>query len=207
MGVQVNSSNGTGFMIAPGVISTAAHLIHLNSNISAPQHTLFKVIRAPDIGQQMEQAQLIAEDMVRDIALLRIEQPRSNQSVTLNTNIVPIGTSSGSLGFPLAFVNQTGFNLVLRFQGANISAFLTSLHQSGRNLSFYETDALMYNGSSGCPGFTSDEIVFGMHTAVRNDPRTTPQGQQASLSSRLAISLWVPSVDIIAFARSNGVTF
>lgn len=208
IGAQMHSSLGTGFMIAPGVIATAAHAVHTENNPANPRHTSFEVIRAPDIGQQMEIAQLIAEDTIRDIALLRIGQPRSNQCVTLNNNVVPIGTSSGSLGFPLAFLDQTGlFSLVLRFQGANISAFQTFRHPSGRNLSIYETDAIMYNGSSGCPGFTSDEVVFGMQIAVMNNPYSgQQQGTQASLSDRLAISLWVPSIDIIAFARTNGIT-
>lgn len=203
LGTLLNYSTGTGFMISPGIIATAAHVIHDQCQPTHPQHNSFKVIRAPDIGQQMEQAQLIGEDEVRDIALLRIEHPRSNQTVTLNRNVVPIGVSCGSLGFPLATIDLTGFHLALRFQGANISAFLTGPDASGRNLSFYETDALMYSGSSGCPGFTADEVVFGMHNRVRNDPHSTQAG---SLINRLAISLWVPSTDIIAFARTSGIT-
>ena len=160
---QVNAANGTAFMIAPGVIVTAAHFVHVGNNLTNPVHTHFEAIRAPDVGQPMENAVFIAEDSVRDIALLRLQNPRSSVSVALTTVRLPIGTSCGSLGFPLARVTFTSagrsINLIQRFQGASISAFPTQQHPSGRALDFYETDALMYSGSSGCPGFLRDGLV------------------------------------------------
>jgi S1-C subfamily serine protease len=212
VGNQINCSNGTAFMIAPGVLATAAHLAHVESNPSKPAHTLFETIRAPDIGQSMEKAQLIAEDPIRDIAILRINNPRSNTCVTLEPNVVPIGTSCGSLGFPLASITFTpagkAFNLVERFQGSSISAFHTQT-LSGRQLSFYEIDALMYGGSSGCPGFLVNANVFGMQVrSVIDKPRgdlAGPHDKQAQTETRLAISILVPSIDIIAFAKNNGI--
>lgn len=199
---RISSTTGTGFMIAPGVIVTAAHVVHLNSDSSRPRHNNFKAIRAPDVGQRMEQAQLIAEAPVRDLALFQIDNPRSNQSVTLDQNNLSIGTNCGSLGFPLSFVDRRGFHLVLRFQGAHISAFLTTADSSGRSLPFYETDALMYKGSSGCPGFIVNGNVFGLHNKSRVE---IPEGSRPRQTERYAISLWVPSTDIITFARDNGV--
>jgi hypothetical protein len=99
------------------------------------------------------------------------------------------------------------FNLVERFQGANISAFLTQADPSGRQLSYYETDALMYKGSSGCPGFLMNGNVFGMHirSAIERSNQGGNPDVKAPLETRLAISIWVPSMDIIAFAKDNGV--
>lgn len=37
-------------MIAPGIVVSAAHLLHLDSNPSGPRYTRFGVIRAPDIN-------------------------------------------------------------------------------------------------------------------------------------------------------------
>jgi S1-C subfamily serine protease len=157
-----NSTTGTGFMIASGVLATAAHVIHFESNLNGAVHQSFQAIRAPDIGQIMERAQLIAEDTARDIAFLRITNPRSTQSVVLEPNILSIGTICGSMGFPLSFLNpQGGFMLDLRFQGAFISSFNTQAQ-------FYETDSLMYKGASGCPGFTVNGHVFGMHNRSIN---------------------------------------
>lgn len=207
---RVNYTNATAFMIAPEVLCTAAHFVHVENNPSKPVHTSFEVIRMPDIGQKMETAQLIAEESTRDIALLRINNPRSNTCVSLEAKRVPIGTSCGSSGFPLAQVvfTKTGrmFNLVERFQGASISAFLTD--PSGQQLSYYETDALMYRGSSGCPGFITNGNVFGMHIRSRIEkPKGTSSSvkQMGQAETRLAISIWVPSMDIINFAKTHGI--
>ena len=121
---RANVSTGTGFMIAQGVVATAAHVIHLEANSSKAIHQNYEVICATDIGQQMEPAQFIAEDTTKDIAFLRIPNPRSTQSVVLAPNILNVGTSCGSLGFPLSFVDpQNRYCLLLRFQGAFVSAF------------------------------------------------------------------------------------
>lgn len=209
---RINYTNGTAFMIAPGILATAAHLVHVEGDPGKPVHQVFEVIRAPDIGQKPELAELVSEDTVRDVALLRIRNPRSLACVTLKQEGVPIGSICGSLGFPLARVTFTqtgkGFHLVERFQGANVSAFQTQTHPSGRTLPYYETDAIMYKGSSGCPGFLVDSIVFGMHVkSVIERPSKTGGSTVAKRQpeTRLAISLWVPSTEIIAFAKSNGV--
>lgn len=91
------------------------------------------------------------------------------------------------------------FNLVERFQGAYISAFQTINYPNNKHLEFYETDALMYGGSSGCPGFTVEAKVFGMHVGTITD------GKATNNASRLAIALWIPSMDIIKFAEKHGV--
>lgn len=207
---RVSCTNATAFMIAPGVLCTAAHFIHVGNNRSKPIHTSFEAIRAPDIGQKMETAKLIAEESNIDIALLRIDSPHSNIYVSLEAKRVPIGTSCGSYGFPFAQVGitKTGkkFNLVERFQGANISAFLTD--PSRQQLLYYETDALMYRGSSGCPCFVTNGNVFGMHirSRVEKQKGTSSSSEQiGQLETRLAISIKVPSMDIINFAKANGI--
>lgn len=209
---KVNCTNATAFMIAPGVLSTAAHFVHIENNPSKPVHSSFEAIRTPDIGQKMETARLIAEDTTRDIALLRIDSPRSNIYVSLEAKRIPIGTSCGSSGFPLAQVvftkTEKKFNLVERFQGASISAFLTITDSSGQQLSYYETDALMYRGSSGCPGFVTNGNVFGMHIrSVVEKPKGTSSSlkQMEQAEIRLAISIWVPSMDIINFAKAHRI--
>ena len=197
---QLTIATGTAFAIAPGVVATAAHICHINNDASMPRHAGFEVIRSPDIGQPMESASLIAEDTVRDIALLRIAAPRSSARVALNTDRVATGTECGSLGFPLASIvtNPAGnsFNLLERFQGAYVSAFHPWHHPSGTQMAIYETDRHMYSGSSGCPAFLGNGEVFAMHVASQMDPA----------AGRLAISLWVPAHDIRQFAEANGIT-
>ncbi len=200
---QVNASNGTGFMIAPGILAAAAHLCHVDNNPIKPRHQIFEAIRSPDIGQKMETATFVAEDTERDIALLRLTAPRSSTCVTLETNRIASGTNCGSLGFPLASVvfSQTGrlFNLVERFQSASISAFLSAVYASGRQLERYETDAFMYKGSSGCPGFLENGRVFGMHISS-----VTEQSGGQNPQARVAIANWIPAIDIKNFATASG---
>lgn len=200
---QVNFGNGTAFMIAPGICATAAHVLHLEGDRTKPLHKKIEVIRAPEIGSQMLQAKLIAEDIDRDLALIEIINPTNSSTLTLFNSKIERGTACGAVGFPLAVVgivnNQIAFDLVERFQGAYISAFQKFQLPNNVALDFYETDSVVYGGSSGCPGFTTEEVVFGMviGTASENNSNTN--------SSRLAISSWVPSMDIIAFAKSKGI--
>jgi S1-C subfamily serine protease len=209
---QAVATTGTAFMIAPGVLITAAHLLHAEGDVTRPLHTLFEAISGPDIGQKMERATLIAEDAQRDTALLRLDDARSASSVTLETSRIAIGTSCGSLGFPLAAIvsSATGPSLSLaeRFQGASISAYHAHPNHTGLRLDYYETDHAMYSGSSGCPGFLTAGKVFGMHVAsvVVQGMATErlPSTNGGAPVDRLSISIWVAAGEIAAFANANG---
>ncbi|MCB2295490.1 serine protease [Clostridium algoriphilum] len=198
--------NGTGFMIAPGILAMAAHCIHVEHNSNNPRHKRFNVICASDIGQPLESAVLIDEDPIRDVALLRIDNPRSIKSLYLDSNFVGMGTACGSIGFPLStteFLSTgTEFNVVERFQSAYISANISETLSSGRVLSTYETNNLMYGGSSGCPGFLVNGNIFGMLVGARINTNTI-NGLQSM--EQVAISLWVPSIDIINLAKKSGI--
>jgi S1-C subfamily serine protease len=213
---------GSGFAIAPGILVTVGHLVHLD-NDPKRIHTNFEVIRSPDIGKQMETATLVTEDPNHDIALLKINNPRSKQFLTLEPNQVTTGTSCGSLGFPLGELTQPApdkiqIGLIERFQGSYISAFHKDKSWSGKFCDYYEIDSSMYNGSSGCPGFLPNSNVIGMQSQsmlgnnaadnLRNADakvRRIKGGKKPIPNSQLSISMWVPSMDIISFARHNNV--
>lgn len=208
---QAVATTGTAFMIAPGVLITAAHLLHPEGDATRPRHTLFEAIAAADIGHPMERATLIAEDSQRDTALLQLQDPRSTTFVTLETSRVAVGTSCGSLGFPLAGIVSlpTGPSLSLaeRFQGGNISAFHVHPNHAGHPLDFYETDSPMYRGSAGCPGFLIGGGVFGMHIAsvvLQGAVLATASENGSEPVDRLAIAIWVAAGEIALFAKANG---
>jgi len=198
--------NGTGFMIAPGILATAAHCIHVENNSDNPVHQRFNVISASDIGKPLESAYLIGEDCIRDVALLKIDNARSTKSLFLDSDFVDKGAAFGTLGFPLSttkFLSTgTEFNLVERFQSAYISAVINETLSSGKILSTYETNNLMYAGSSGCPGFLVNGNIFGMLVGTRINTNTI-NGKKNT--EQVAISLWVPSIDIINFAKKSGI--
>lgn len=196
-------STGTGFMIYPGIIVTCSHVIHQKGDIKNPVHKELMVVRAPDIGINAEEVTLLAENPKRDIALLRIDESRNESCVVLEPNLIPRGTPVGSLGFPLSGVVQQKkrlvFKLTLRFQSAYISSYMP-VQGNANDAELYETDSLMYNGSSGCPGFIENVNVWGMHNSVR-----LQQNQERGDTTRLAISNWVPSMRIREFSNNNGV--
>ncbi len=210
---QLNISTGTAFSVSPGILVTAAHLCHVETNPANAVHSRFEVIRAPDIGSSMINVEFVSENPELDIAILRLPDGAAIARLELLQDQAPVGTPCGSLGFPLSSVavaqNQRLFNLVLRFQGAYISSFQALRTPSGRDISFYETDSLMYKGSSGCPGFLEDGTCFGMHNRSRVE-RAASGGTESSpdretTETRLAISLWVPSMTIRDFLNTQGI--
>lgn len=258
-GKPVSFGSGTGFLIAPQLCLTAAHVLHHDGQKNAPIHNRIQLIRAPEVGQPMHIARLLGIDDALDLALLRIDhpsrpnpaRPRADQNPSRqapqNTGLpylelhpeVPLpGTLCGSLGYPLSTVGMkeqhVAFTLIERFQGSYISSRRPELLTDGRLASIVETDGLMYGGSSGCPGFTTDGRVWGLHFATiteqaraipsphmpQPEPKQSnpiPNPQQASgtdypsaptlqtSGARLAISLWVSSTEIRAFAARCGV--
>jgi|WetSurMetagenome_2_1015567.scaffolds.fasta_scaffold231453_2 hypothetical protein len=205
-GTNTTHNMGSGIMIAPNYIITNSHVIHLNSDVTQSVQREILVIRSPDIGRAPIIANLAKEDTMRDLALLKIEEEKSRHCVVLENRVFPSGTICGSLGFPLSTVaainGQCVYNLTERFQGAFISSYLTE-RLSERLISWYEVDRVMYGGSSGCPFYLENANVIGLQTRVRTED--TKDETPPDKRSKLAISLCIPSIDIIKFGKDCGV--
>jgi S1-C subfamily serine protease len=191
----ITPSLGTAFMVAPGLLVTAARCALDAAKPGAPHHGKVQVIRAPDIGRKAEPATVIAADTRKDLALLRIDAPRSTACLKMLDAPVPVGTHCGTSGFPRIAVDSgpvSGVSLIELFQGADISSFVNAADPNGDTESRYETDSPLCGDSSGCPGFVASGEVFGMFHQCDRDPRP-------------GVSFWVPSMEIIAFLKDNGV--
>ena len=70
-------SGGTAFMIAPGLLVTAARCVPGGSDPGTVPCPELSLIRAPDIGRGTERATLVSLDRGKGLALLRIDAPRS----------------------------------------------------------------------------------------------------------------------------------
>lgn len=199
---QMTFGTGTGFLVAPNVCVTASHVIHHKGDWRLPIQSNLQVIRAPEIGGQMQKAELIADFPNKDLAFLRIEHKSDTPIVKMSTAERLRGEQVGSLGFPLAtmkrFRQQQAFVLIERFQSGFISARYRE-NRGGTALNIIETDTNIYSGSSGCPGFDVDANVFGLLSATKTDR------QQRGEAYRLAISMWIPSHEIIDAARVAGI--
>ena len=188
-------SGGTAFMIAPGLLVTAARCLPGGSDPGDPPWTELSLIRAPEIGRGTERATLVSLDRGKGLALLRIDAPRSAASLRILDAPVPIGTPCAYSGFPRLAMDpapRPGASLIEMFQGAVVSSFTRTAGPGGELVSCYLTDAPLVGDASGCPGFVSSGEVFGMLNCPAGDIRS-------------AVPSWVPSMDIVSFARGNGV--
>jgi hypothetical protein len=188
-------SGGTAFMIAPGLLVTAARCIHGGSVPGNRRRTELSLVRAPDIGRGTERATLVSLDRGKGLALLRIAAPRSTAFLRVLDNPVPIGTQCAYSGFPRLAMDPAplpGASLIEMFQGAFVSSFETAAGPDGVPVSYYVTDAPLVGDASGCPGYTSSGEVFGMLNCPPGDIRS-------------AVPSWVPSMEIVTFALDNGV--
>lgn len=188
-------SGGTAFMIAPGLLVTAARCIRGGSEPGNPSRTELSLVRAPDIGRGTERATLVSLDRGKGLALLRIAAPRSTAFLRVLDTPVPIGTQCAYSGFPRLAMDPAplpGASLIEMFQGAYVSSFERAAGPGGEPVSYYVTDAPLVGDASGCPGYTSSGEVFGMLNCPPGDIRS-------------AVPFWVPSMDIVSFALDNGV--
>jgi hypothetical protein len=204
----ITPSVGTAFMVAPGLLVTAAHVLEDATRPAAPQEGALSVIRAPDIGRNAEPVCVVTRDDSRDLALLRVESPRSTACLRLLDGPVAVGTRCGSSGFPRILVDAApaaGISLIELFQGVEICAFAIATGLDGSRLGRYETDSPIYGDAAGCPGFLPSGDVFGMYSRFVPGPPAaagSPAGPEPPV--RDGVSLWVPSMEIIAFAKAAG---
>jgi S1-C subfamily serine protease len=193
-------------MIAPGVLATVAHVLYRNKGDSTSFQDSIQTMRVPELGraQQMETAIVMAIDAEYDIGLLKIENPRTTTAVTLATDPLLVGTEVGAVGFPLMNIRavRTGVALPIpRFQGGHVSvSYSMRSPTSGRQLAYHETDVPMYKGSSGCPGFLAEGVVFGVHVAEWHDGGGDEDPGQRAFSMR------APASAIISLAHEHDIS-
>ena len=195
---------GTGFAIAPGIILTAAHVIHSQGMFANKIHSNLLVMHATDIaaGRPPLNATLLAESNDNDIALLKISGSNNNDYVRFHRQIPPIGSSVGAIGFPDTHMIQSVKNGVTNFQftfqltfvGSFVSRMINFGYQ-GRNISGFATDGNVYEGASGGPVFLRDGAVCGMQVGYAMNAKR----------ERQSYTHCIPSEQLIAFANKHGV--
>ena len=204
--VNYTQGFGSGFAIAPGIIVTAAHVIHQQGILTNPLFNDLHVIRAPEVGGGMPIAvSLIAESANNDIALLRIENPVNSDFVTLTNSLPQIGRSVGAIGFPNTVANNTAgtngeiqvhISMEITFVGSHVSNLNQIMNYPDRSIRVFMTDGNVYEGASGGPVFTTNGKVCGMQVGYRRNAN----------NERLSFTNCIPSSEIIAFAVANGIT-
>ena len=192
----ISPSIGSAFMVAPGLLVTAARCLRDDSAPGEPPREGLRVIRAPDIGKEPEPVSVLAANAWLDLALLRISSPRSTACVRLLDAPVPVGTHCSTAGFPKILFDRppsSTISLIELFQGADISSYVSATGTDGRTVCRYETDSPLYGDPSGSPGFIASGEVFGMCHFPPGDPAP-------------AVTRWVPSMAILSFLKGKGIT-
>lgn len=193
----IDYGKGTAFMVSPGLLITAAHVLYVAGEYSRPRFPKLGVLWAPEVdAYSFESVDVLGQDIARDLALLRIPNQRHSHSVRFCTHQLSVGTACSYFGF-LAERRVTGTGCPYIFRSRSeegtIHSFVTERRITGQLVDYYRTDSVMYSGLSGCPGFTSTGEVFGLHVASE------------MVNGQRGLSRWVPVDDIRAFLAKFGV--
>ena len=144
-----DTEQGTAFVIdTSGLALTANHVTFTKKNYY--KSITIKVFRGENGDEDQRSAEVLASDLVHDIALLQIDGPHLPLSLRLgDSSKVNVGDWLGSLGFPLTFHLSVDEGIVKSKQSDD--QWMTNM-----SLNF---------GNSGGPLFASDGAVVGVATS------------------------------------------
>lgn len=151
-----SSFTGTGFLVGPDLVVTAAHMVRDASAISI------------SFGRTTVSATTLGTNELADLALVRTETPVQGHQFQFRTTEPPIGTDVAALGFPLGrpFTLTRGTVSALNAEQRIGSRVLSNLIQ---------TDAAINHGNSGGPLITQDGQVSGVIVTIEFDEMSGPK--------------------------------
>ena len=132
-------STGTGFLISPTEILTAAHVIGDASAVNVSR-----------VDGTSATAKGVGTDEHRDLALLEVTEPLSGHNFEIDDSRVRVGDEVAALGHP------RGLNLSLA------RGVVSSLNYDDAGVLFHQTDAPINPGNSGGPLIDVDGNVIGL---------------------------------------------
>lgn len=183
---------GSGFLLSPYLIATAAHVVDgaVAIGLSADGHT--------SLGQ------VLGINEATDVALIEAATPFSGHVFTLATNEPPVGTVVGAIGYP-----EGG---PVSFSQGTISGLNRTVNVEGRTLTgMVQLDAALNPGNSGGPVLLLNGTVIGLVDADNTSAQGIAYAVPATSAARL-ISEWQgdpspPSSPTCPAATSPATTF
>jgi serine protease Do len=152
-----SSGTGSGFLIAPDLVVTAAHVV---ANASAIRLTLPGGDAAGSV---------LGINELADLALIRTSEPLEGHQFEFLPADPPLGTEVAALGFPLG--EPLGFT-----RGA-VSGLNREINLgNGPIQNIIQTDAAINHGNSGGPLLAQDGRVAGVVSAMRLDGDVRAEG-------------------------------
>ncbi len=132
-------STGTGFLLSPTEILTAAHVIGDAS-----------IVQLSRADGTTATATVVGTDEQRDLALLEVTTPITGHNFVIDDSGVRVGDEVAALGHP------RGLNLSLA------RGVVSSLNYTDAGVLFHQTDAPINPGNSGGPLIDIDGTVVGL---------------------------------------------
>lgn len=150
-------ATGTGFLIGPDLVVTAAHVVRDASAISIV------------FGRTSVNATVLGKNDVADIALVRTDNPVQGHQFQLRSSEPPVATEVAALGFPLG--------RPFTFTKGTVSALDAEQDTGGRILrNLIQTDTAVNYGNSGGPLITQDGQVAGVLVTIEIDDNVRAEG-------------------------------
>jgi S1-C subfamily serine protease len=135
---------GSGFLVAPRLVATAAHVVAGSSSIH---------MRTP--GGAQADGEVVGFDRERDLALVRAEGPFSGRPLRFRSRAPQVGEDVVALGYPLG--------LPLTATKGSVTGVHRNLDVDGvRYRNLFQTDAAINPGNSGGPIIDRRGRVAGM---------------------------------------------
>lgn len=133
------SSTGSGFLVSPTLLLTAAHVTGDATTVEIRRDDSLPVV-----------ATVVATDKARDLALVALPEAAAGHVFTFDDTAIRVGDEVAALGHPQG--------LPLTFTSGRVSA----LGFSERGVLFHQTDAPVNPGNSGGPLIDASGSVVGM---------------------------------------------
>ena len=164
---------GTGFVIAPDLVVTAAHVVEGFESM---------VVTSIDGSQRTGKAIGFAPG--QDAALIQLDDPVDAEPLRWSTRAARVGSDITVLGYPL--------NLDLSVTAGTISGVgRTILFPNGETIpNVMQTDALTNPGNSGGPWLDETGSVIGLHIAGRDGAAGINWGVEAEVVKAL-VDQWM----------------
>lgn len=186
------SSWGTGFVISPGYVLTAYHVVQQKNQIRVGPIGLTESGRP-----RWLQAELVKTDPGKDLALLSISE--SLPAMKLHPeSTVPIGLEALVIGFPQPRLQGTSRKITAGIINGYRNT-LSSSHDEG----MLQISTEVSNGNSGGPVIAPDGTVIGMVQKKIHTARVADQTQDVLINVGFALR----SSQIVDFLRAAQVPF
>ncbi len=183
------TGQGSGFVVSPGIIATAHHVIKdaVRWEVVLPKH------------QRVPVERVLAVDSDRDVALVRVGVDLNLKALEIGTEQLRSGDHVVVVASPEGFVNTVSEGIVSGFRSGR--QFFQSRPDNVSDWQVIQTTAAISPGSSGGPVFDIYGRVIGIVDATWSDAHS--QALNFAVPTQYVADLLRQQGEVAAYARPN----